>query len=232
MMSRSYMGKALLRWLVLLVVVISAVPVHAQDGLPADQQPLAAPTAVGQNSFSLLGARPGGAFPLSYIEVPYSPTLNYFPAGFTIEAWVKRNDASRNESVLCNDWDRSYCLMFLGGHVRLLSNGYGSRMDSLGVVPTGVWTHIATTYSVATGQRVIYINGVADSTGYAIPGGVGAANGTPLGIGADLAHDYDQNYFSGLLDNVRLWTRVSIGRGDPGEHVSESSVPQRRSLPC
>ena len=215
-MTRRHMCEAFLRWLALLVVVISVVPVHAQDARPTGQPepdtPVAwRPAAVGQNSFSLLGARPGDPFPLSYIEVAYSPDLNNFAAGFSIEAWVKRNDASRNESVLCNDWDRSYCLMFFGGHVRLLSNGFGSRMDSLGVVPAGVWTHIAATFNVASGQRVLYINGVVDSTSYAIPGGIGTASGTPLGIGADLAHDYNQNYFSGLLDNVRLWKTALSG---------------------
>jgi hypothetical protein len=199
-----------LRWLLLLAVIISAVPAYAQDGQPADQPELAAPAAVGQNSFSLLGARPGDPFPLNYIEVPYSSALNNFPNGITIEAWVKRNNASRNESVVCNDWDRSYCLMFLGGRVRFLSNGFGSRMDSVGTVPTGVWMHIAVTYSTISSQRAIYINGILDSTSpYA--GGVGQASGTPLGIGADLARDYIHNYFSGLLDNVRLWRRALSG---------------------
>ncbi|MCX7859880.1 MAG: C25 family cysteine peptidase [Chloroflexus sp.] len=195
--------KAFLHWLALLAFIVAIVPVYGQPEPPSS----IALAAAGQNSFSLSGVRPGDPFPLNYIEVPYSWSLNNFPAGITVEAWVKRNNASRNESVLCNDWDRSYCLMFLGDHVRFLSNGFGSRMDSVGTVPTGVWTHIAVTYNPITGLRAMYINGLLDSTSiYA--GGVGQANGTPLGIGADLANDFIHNYFAGLIDNVRLWQRA------------------------
>ena len=109
MMSRSYMGKALLRWLVLLVVVISAVPVHAQDGLPADQQPLAAPTAVGQHSPSLLGARPGDVFPVSYVRRRSAANLNYFPLGFTLGPGLSAT--TQAATVVCNGSQSSYCLL-------------------------------------------------------------------------------------------------------------------------
>ncbi len=189
-------------WLALVLFLVAIAPVYGQPAPPS----LA---TVGANSFSLLGARPGDSFPLAYVEVPYTWSLNHV-ADLTIEAWVKRDNASRNETIVCNDWDRSYCLRFIGGRIRFSSNGFGSAMDSNGTVPTGVWTHIAVTYNSLTGLRAMYINGLLDSTSvYA--GGIGAANGTPLGIGADLANDYIHNYFAGLIDNVRLWQRALSG---------------------
>ncbi len=155
------------------------------------------------NSASFLGARPGGTFSTEYIEVPYSsPSLEVFSA-ITLEAWVKRNDASRSESVICNDHTRSYCLFFTGGNLTLTLNNGSPVFFSTGTVPAGIWTHVAASYDGSTVR--LYINGILDSsTPYS--GGVGTPLvGTSLGIGVDLGTDYIDNYFAGLIDNVRLW---------------------------
>jgi concanavalin A-like lectin/glucanase superfamily protein len=128
--------------------------------------------------------------------------LNMFSYGITLEAWVKRNDASRSESIVCNGWQQSYCLSFAGSKVRLQTSGGASYMDSQGSVPAGVWTHVVATYDTIT--QKIYINGVLDSV-HSYPGSVGQASNTPLGIGVDLVNDFNQNYFSGRIDNVRVW---------------------------
>ncbi len=170
--------------------------------LPQARAAVSAPLSAGQNSFQLFGFRPESGYPLSYIQVPYSLNLNNFSLGITLEAWVRRDDASRYESVICNGWQQSYCLSFAGPKVRLQTSGGASYLDSVSDVPAGKWTHIAATYDRVY-QR-IYINGRLDVSRY-YPGNIGASSGTPLGIGADLVNDYNHNYFKGLIDEVRIW---------------------------
>ncbi|MCC6188185.1 MAG: hypothetical protein IT318_04095, partial [Anaerolineales bacterium] len=162
----------------------------------------AAPSLVGQYSFKLSGNTTGSGFLQDYIQVPYASNLNSFPYGITLEAWVRRDNAARYESIICNGWMQSYCLSFAGAKVRLQTNGGASFVDSASDVLAGAWTHIAATYD---GQyQKIYINGRLDVSRY-YPGSVGAASSTPLGIGADLVNDFNQNYFQGHIDEARVW---------------------------
>jgi hypothetical protein len=212
--KRGTAGMKTIRWLNLLLILAFAIGPTPGPGLTAktdnsgsfsqvdDQTRLDAPQTVGLYSAYLTGIRPGGVFPLSYIQIPYSYYLNSFPNGITLEAWVRRDDASRYESVICNGWMLSYCLSFAGSKIRLQTSGGASYVDSAGDVPAGVWTHIAATYDGL--YQKLYINGRLDTSRY-YPGSVAGGSGTPLGIGADLVNDFDQNYFKGFIDEVRIW---------------------------
>ena len=167
--------------------------------------------AVGQNSASFLGVRPGDVFPTEYVEIPYSdPALETFSA-ITLEAWVKRVDATRSEAILCNDLQYSYCLSLSGSQLKLNLRSATTFFLSAGSVPAGIWTHVAATYD---GSNVrLYINGLLDSS-FAYSDGIGhLLSGTSLGIGADVPPntDFFQNYFAGLIQNVRLWDYARSG---------------------
>jgi hypothetical protein len=153
------------------------------------------------HSFYFSGNRPESGFLLSYIEIPRTLALNTIKQ-VTLEAWVKRTNASRNETVVCNDHSFSYCLGFLGGQVFFTTNGGPSQILSTSTVGAGYWVHIAGTY--ANGVSQIYINGILD-TSATNTWGIGPSVVGNLGIGVDLASDYQQNYFAGWIDNVRLW---------------------------
>ena len=194
--------KRISQFAIILILVVSNIAAGAFQ--PASQLAQAAPQAVvGQNSASFLGARPGGTFPPEYVEVPYNdPRLETFSA-ITLEAWVKRNDASRSESIICNGHVLSYCLYLTGSQLSLNLNNGGPIFSSNGAVPAGIWTHVAASYDGITVR--LYINGILDSS-FIYYGGVGRpVAGTSLGIGVDLGADYNQNYFDGLINNVRLW---------------------------
>ncbi len=171
----------------------------------------AAPTAVGLNALSLSGYAPGQPFDFSgWVEVPYSAALNPSGGSLTIEAWVKRNDASRCETLVGNNFTTSYWLGFCP-NLRFYPHGSGSAVDSNGSVPAGVWTHIAVTYDGTT--RRYYLNGVLDTTSTANPGPITpASSGQSLGIGLDLTTNFTQNYFGGLIDELRIWNVVRTGQ--------------------
>src|SRR5437762_2127207 len=105
---------------------------------PADSAPLAAPSL---RALKLSGVRPGGILAVDDIEVPFSSALNTFTWGITLEAWVKRTDASRFESIVCNGWQQSYCLSLNGGKLRF-TTGSADFLDSQGNVPAGAWIHV------------------------------------------------------------------------------------------
>ena len=170
-------------------------------------------TAIQDNALSLTGIRPpsnpGDLDQSGYVRVPYSTSLNPSSGSLSIEAWVKRNATSRNETLVGNGWHASYWFGFgSNGSLRFYSRGFGSHgEDSVGRVSAGAWTHVAVTYDGFT--RRFYINGVLDTTSTATPGPIGPAPaGQPLGIGFDRDDFTNVNYFGGLLDNVRIWNTV------------------------
>ena len=147
----------------------------------------------------------GGA----YITVPRTSSLNDLTQ-ITLEAWVKRVDASRTETMICNQYAFSYCLGFIGGQIFFTTNGSSSQVTSTGTVAANQWTHIAATY--ANGVSSIYINGILD-TSASNPSGIGQPTmAGSIGIGADLSSGLTPiSYFEGWMDNVRVWSVARNG---------------------
>lgn len=155
------------------------------------------------------GARPSMPFDLSgYIEVPYAAALNPNGGHITIEAWVKRNEVDRSETILGNGWKTSYWLGFSSvGKVRFTPNGQPRLEDSTSVIEPGEWRHIAVTYDGTT--RQYYIDGMLDKSSSVKTGDISASSpGQYLGIGFDRDDTFSPNYYGGLIDNLRVWSRV------------------------
>jgi hypothetical protein len=142
-------------------------------------------------SLSLTGA--------GHIAVPHSPALNPTASAFTVEAWVRRNDASRCETVVAKGYQTAWWLGFCSGPIRFYASGSaGGSVDGATTIPAGVWTHIAVVYKGS--GREYYVNGELDYQGgsEAAP----TANTLPVNIGRDPAGYYP---FSGRIANVRFW---------------------------
>jgi len=147
------------------------------------------PAAVGDAALRLDGA--------GHVAVPHHPVLN--PSGaLTIEAWVRRLEASRCETVVGKNFRVGYWLGFCGDKIRFYTNGTGSSATGSNIVPPGVWTHIAVTFDGTT--RRYYRDGMLDLEA-ASPGPLGASP-DELAIGADAGGDYT---FRGNIAEVRLW---------------------------
>lgn len=170
---------------------------------PANQN---SPSLVALTSLALAGSAPGGTFAInSYVEIPYSAALNYM-SSITIEAWVKRTDASRCETLVGNNLNLSYWLGFCNYKLRFYGHGSGSYVDSNASIPANVWTHVAVTYDGYT--RKYYINGKLDTSTTQNSGIMQPNPDAPLGIGFDINTSFSQNYFQGKIQEVRIWNTV------------------------
>lgn len=139
---------------------------------------------------------------LAFPAAVYAPNLD-----LTIEAWVYREDAARCETILSQDYTRSFWLGFCGGKVRFYRSGQLFADADLGV-PARRWTHVAASYSASgsSGTVSFYIDGQ--------PAGVKALNNAGAGHNLSLYLGSDPNRFvpfahfnfKGALDEVRLWS--------------------------
>ena len=145
--------------------------------------------------------------------------------GMTVEAWV-------NPTTLGNAYRTVVFREQPGSEVySLYANQSGNPQAPLGEVyvngfkdasastglATGSWAHLAETYDGSSVR--LYVNGTLVST-TAAPGSL-ASSTAPLRIGGN---NIWGEYFSGLIDEVRVYNRaLSAGRGPAGhEHVDHA----------
>jgi hypothetical protein len=146
-----------------------------------------------------------------------SASINNLTSG-TIAAWIKLNDntdetitAKQRDSV--NSW-----ALFTVGYIPHTTGGVPGKLyfhprnnvptgvaSSASIIPTGVWRHVAVTFS-STSVR-IYINGALDSSksgDYS----VGSNLTTTNTIGGWIAQPNPPHWFNGMIDDVRIYNRA------------------------
>jgi hypothetical protein len=138
-----------------------------------------------------------------YVRVPHSTALN--PTGaFTLEAWVSISNGVVSEdcrSIVGKNYTQAFWIgqCNVGGQPTLrsyLKGGASARNG--GVIPRGVWTHVAVVFNGS--QRLHYINGeVAASFAEAGPL---TTSTSELRIGSDVSWQVTPD---GDIDEVRLW---------------------------
>ena len=126
--------------------------------------------------------------------------------GMTVEAWVKRAEVTRCETIVAQNYSNSFWFGFCPG-LRFYRSG-GASADADVAVPENLWTHVAVSYD-GTKAR-FYINGQPAGTKTLTNGGTG----TPglVTVGGDYTEGPVANYtFKGNLDEVRLWN-IPLGQ--------------------
>ncbi|MCX7992144.1 MAG: hypothetical protein N2651_00610, partial [Fimbriimonadales bacterium] len=144
-------------------------------------------------------------------EVPHAPALNAYP--LTLEAWVKTSQTTGQQGLL-NKYSsgslNGYQMFLLNGELRAWYFGSSGSVwggdDGLnaGFIADGRWHHIAFVVDAWGGR--LYVdgelrasrawNGTPGATTTTIPFSIGYYN-SPVG-----------GYFSGLIDEVRVWNRA------------------------
>lgn len=147
-----------------------------------------------------------------YVTVTHNDLLNFSNA-FTIEAWIKTSSATSRQVIAAKMFPTTDTWLFElqpnSGGVKLnlyTMTATGNDHLSGSLVPANTWVHVAATYDGA--QVRFYINGVPD--GVVPQTGNLAVNTQPLRIGAWGAAwgGGDERRFTGVIDEVRLWSQV------------------------
>jgi PKD repeat protein len=145
----------------------------------------------------------------SSVDVPASASLNVTGA-FTVEAWIHPLGWGEAGTGFGRIIDKNNLLLFLETDGMLVisidhSNGSSSRTNTtLGTITLDNWQHIAATYSGATSDLKIYINGTPQVLNAPDPinGPVMSDPSSPLVIGNNGART---RTFDGMIDELRIW---------------------------
>ncbi|HKH49719.1 MAG TPA: LamG domain-containing protein [Thermoanaerobaculia bacterium] len=153
---------------------------------------------------SWLVLSPGYPTSHGYVEVASHPALNP-TSGFTFEAWVAISNSTTGEDCrtiagknYIQAWWIGQCNVSGQPTLRSYLRGGGSAKNG-GIIPRGVWTHVAVTSDGVT--RNHYINGVLAAS---FPEtGPPTTSTSPLRIGSDVSWERTP---TGAIDEVRLWS--------------------------
>jgi hypothetical protein len=135
-----------------------------------------------------------------YLVVNDSPSLRLID-NFTLECWVKPATNTGSMPLLSKGNDE-YTLLIQDGQLMFRDQTSGQTLGSGARVSVGEWSHIALTYSAGLQGLRFYLNGESVSQRDLPTGGLTTGAG-PLWIGRQ-----QDGLFTGLVDEVRLWSRV------------------------
>ena len=149
----------------------------------------------------------------------------FYQSGFTLEAWVKKQDATRKDTAVVGSWNGSGPMLWVDhqvGHYQLtLGGSFSGYLDSGHTPVGGQWQHVAATYDGTTARY--YIDGTEVASRAAAS--VGTSDVWRIGAyGASLA-----GFFDGLIDDVRIYNHALTTAEPPDRH--EPAGRGQRRLP-
>lgn len=190
------------------------------------------------NSGELRGAkrtagRAGGGIECgqdALVEIPYRASLDNFPDGLTVAAWVKRSASTKWNMIISRevkDGPSEYFGLAVFKNRALFSvdpdGAHYQNIQSAVEVPVGDWVHLAGTYDNKTLR--LYVDGkLANSAMGAVP--FQFADQNPLLIGGN-TNNQGQTWvdcFLGLIDDVRLYPRA-LSAAEVAELWSSNGAP-------
>jgi|14BtaG_2_1085337.scaffolds.fasta_scaffold10543_3 hypothetical protein len=162
------------------------------------------------------GGGGGGSFSNTY-SVDFDGTDDFVNLGsssdfdsvsaFTISAWIKADSFSGYPMILAKTYSTTgKAFQFYideSTSKPTLAVNFSGFSSSTNAISTGVWTHVAVTWTSGTGAVAFYINGSASGTA---TGSTSITTNTDdCCIGAKPAGGGFSNYFNGLIDEVSFF---------------------------
>ena len=154
--------------------------------------------------------RYGGAlsFNGSNASVDLGGLGTFYGTGFTLEAWVDKQTATKNDVAVLGTWTASQSggpmiwVDHLATHYPLTMNqGMSNYLDSGQNPVAGTWQHLAVTFDGTTAR--FYIDGV-EVANRAVSGSIGSSNSWRVGAYGGTP----SGFFDGLIDEVRIYSRA------------------------
>ena len=143
----------------------------------------------------------------------------FYQTGFTLEAWVQKQSATKNDVAIVGTWNGNGGPMIWVDHIATryhltMNNGIANYLDSGRNPIAGQWQHLAATYDGTTAR--FYIDGT-EVASRPVSGGIGSSNNWRIGAYGSTAG----GFFDGLIDNIRIYNRGLT----PGEITTNMNQP-------
>lgn len=136
------------------------------------------------------------------VTVPDSPSLR-LAASMTLEAWVYPTALTGTWTDVIMKWNDDYFLAATSQPRGMAATGSNFTIPVFGtsLLPVNTWSHLAATYDGVTIR--LHVNGVEVNS--RAESGAMETSGGPLSFGGDALFG---QYFSGLIDEVRVYNRA------------------------
>ncbi|MGZ0016723.1 LamG-like jellyroll fold domain-containing protein [Yeosuana sp. AK3] len=139
---------------------------------------------------------------VDYVDMEDHLDLN--TSAFSISAWIKRDTGTVNASILSKR-DATYTEGYdfrinAAGRFEFVLNGGAATLTSSVAIPENEWHQLAVIYNM--GHATLYIDGVADTSASSLPAPVSTTQSFYL---AAAGKNTPTDYFSGNIDEVRIW---------------------------
>lgn len=181
--------------------------VTPDDGETAGTQSCSAWSLVSGNVNSALTAGFDKALLLNGVDkygiISTNNAINLQSTSFTIETWF-RSDTSKLQHILhqrtgSDGAGPTWLSMNASGQIM---SGLGNKMTSANVITFGKWHHVALSYDASSGILSMYLDGELDVSGERT---LSFSDGDIV-LGA--AKNLSGKFFSGALDETRVWTEA------------------------
>lgn len=143
-----------------------------------------------------------------YISIANKNAYNYDLASagaMSIDAWVMPTSfAAGYMTIVGNDYTTGYWFGTSPNGKLIFYPWGGTYYESSGAVVLNQWSHVAIGFNARSNTLRFYINGVLDRTVTTAQGSIGTTK-TDLRIGADRYHGGPDYYWTGRVDEVRIW---------------------------
>jgi hypothetical protein len=161
----------------------------------------------------------------SIVDIPYVPDMT--PSeGATIAAWVFPTDTSR--SCIVGQFEGYGMALFTGLQLKSVIWGDDWVMDDV-TIPANEWSYIAMTWDISNAERMVFLNGdLVGERGGALPV-PSVQNNFGIGVWVGWPVDWGDDWFMGIIDDVRLWNRA-LEASEVGQASQPAAVdPQEKA---
>ncbi|MDP4687295.1 MAG: choice-of-anchor D domain-containing protein, partial [Salibacteraceae bacterium] len=128
------------------------------------------------------------------------------PTDFTLEAWINANSYTASYHTILEFGNDDPYFGLINGQPTLYQSAVAPT-----AITTNQWYHVAASYDSSTQEGKVYVDGALVATSYNTI--------TLSGVGLGIGYNSGDNRFNGMIDEVRIWSRV-LCENEIQSHIS------------